>query len=407
MARDGMINVAQRVLEFVQKDAELAALITSGDRRVAKMGLTTFNRQNTIRSQLVAHTWRKIGRQVLAMHPGVVDEVKIAGGDKIPGEILRVLPYMNPLIIFDEPPVFRSWVRPGDTHRQTRSEEANMRLLGFFTFGSSIVATREGGPDSNTVPDIRDMNAAPFSKDSMIRYEQRIHSTTDADADRFGMLLIFEVLDKWGNIIDWECNTVTVFFSDTMTLAETVDAIMTRFHFDAEHMSERELKLARRWMRQVLSIAMGSLFYLCSTTLEAEKVPAKAVAKRMPKHLSRRPLSMYRVGWTYGAAVTRIRQDRSRAAPSEMGDERHQQDPQHRRSHFKMQWYGPRDQPRCNTVHGSCSCGGQHAQLIFVSAYWTHVERLGEQGVNVARKVTSLGKNEPRQSLETALTAGD
>lgn len=406
MARDGMINVAQRVLEFIQKDAEMAALITSGDRRVAKLGLTTFNRQNTIRSQLVAHTWRKIGRQVLAMHPGVVDEVKIAGGDKIPGEILRVLPYMNPLIIFDEPPVFRSWVRPGDTHRQTRSEEANMRLLGFFTFGSSIVATRdtEIARDSIALPD----ESVPGPKVGTVRYEQRIHSTTDTDADRFGMLLIFEVLDKWGNVIDWECNTVTVFFSDTMTLSETVDAIMTRFHFDASHMSERELKLARRWMRQVLSIAMGSLFYLCSTTLEAQQVPAKTVAKKMARHsLGRRPLSMYRVGWTYGAAVTRIRADRSRVAPSEMQDERHRQDPQHRRSHFKMQWYGPRDRERCKTVHGSCSCGGQHAQLIFVSAYWTHIERLGEQGVNVARKVPTLGKNEPRQSLETALTAGE
>jgi hypothetical protein len=403
MPDNGMINVAQRILEFVQKDAELAHAITTGDRRVAKMGMTTFNRQNTIRSQLVAHTWRKIGRQVLAMHPGVVDEVKIAGGDKIPGEILRVLPYMNPLVIFDEPPLFRSWVRPGDTHRATRSEEAHMRLLGFFTFGASVVATHDSTTEGS-VPDIPTLDGK--SSPGLIRYEQRIHSTSDTDADRFGMLLIFEVLDKWGNIIDWECNTVTVFFSDTMTLADTVDAILTRFHFDATHMSDRELKLARRWMRQVLSIAIGSLFYLCSTTLEAQQVPSKTVAKRIPKHLSRRPLSMYRVGWTYGAAVSRIRRSRDRAAPSGMDDERHQQDPQHRRSHFKMQWYGPRDRERCNTVHGSCSCGGQHAQLIFVSAYWTHVERLGDQGVNTARKVKSLGKSEPRQSLEAALTTG-
>lgn len=371
-----MIAVAQRMLELVNADGKIAQLVAEGDPRTSY--LDSFSRQNIMRTQMVSSTWRKIGRQVLAMHPAVVDEVRVASSDKVPGEILRTLPYLNPLVIYDEPPIFKTWVRAGDQHRLTPKDESSMRLLGFFTFGTSTVTV--AGPNG------------------MSRVEQRIYPTTDQDADRFGLLLMLEVLDEWGKVVDVEFNTMTLYFSDSLTLAETVDSLIERFHFDSQltqddGISEAKQKQMRRWLRDVLSTVVGSLFYLCSTVLEAEKVPAKTVAKKMTnKRIARQQMSMYRVGWTMGGALTRARQDRNRANPSEQGDLRHQQDPQHRRAHFKMQPYGP---------------GRSLRKLILVQPYWTHIERLGAEGVNTARRVPSLGKNEPRESMRTALETGE
>ena len=348
------IAAAQRILEITHNDGQLAELITARDPRVRH--LDSFVRQNILRTALVYQAWKKIGRQVLAMHPEVVDEVKVASSDRIPGEVLRVLPYMNPMVVFADPPVFSSWVeRPqADPHG-----ERAMRLLGFYTYGTVETVGQN----------VRDMH-------------QYILATNDTDANRFGMLLIFEVLDGRGEVVDVELNSITLYFAHTMTLAETVDALVARYHWN----EDTDTKAARRWMRQVMSIVVGCLFYLCSTTLEAEKVPAKAV-KHLGRGIVRKPLSFYRVGWTIGAALTRYRQSRLNST-STQADITHQQDPQHRRGHFKMQ---------------PCGKGRLERKLIYVSPYWTHVERLGEEGVNTARNVPSDGRGEARDSVRTVL----
>lgn len=364
------INSAQIILQAVQNEAVIAQLITEGDRRAT--GLNTFNKQNIIRTQLVKHAWQRIGRQVLAMHPGVVDEVKVASSDKIPGDVLRVLPYMNPLVIYAEPPVFKSWLGPGEKHQLTQRTESAMRLLGFFTYGTSNVSIRE--------------------PDGRFRTEQRVYPTNAPEADRFGMMLILEALDGTGKVIDLEFNSMTLRFGQTLTLSETVEDLMSRYQWDTpQHESDGKHETRhRKWMRDVLSVVVGSLFYLCSTTLEAEQVPPRSVAKRVNKKIIRKPFSLYQVGWTTGSALTRYRQSRkSNWSESEQGDIAHQQDPQHRRSHFKLQPCGP---------------GRKDRKLIFVSAYWTHVERLGEVGVNTARTVPMPnGKGSVRESTRTAM----
>ncbi len=357
------IQSAQRILAALDEEAPVAQMIADRDPRMAQ--LNAFNRQNIIRTQLVGAQWRKIGRQTLMMDPTIVEEVRVATSDKIPGEVLRTLPYISPLVIYPEPPTFTSWVKPGETHRLTNDkDEAGARLLGFFTYGTGQVQVNE---------DILHQDAVKPG----VRIEQRIYATTAPEADRFGMMLIFEVLNKAGEVIDIEFNSVSVFFHKTLTLAEQVEDLMTRFRWDDGGNSSTD-KRERKWMRQVLSVVMGSLFYLCSTTLEAEKVPAKAAIK-LSKGISRKPLSLYRVGWTTGAALTRYRQAR-KAGWKESGqpDITHQRDPEHRRSHFKMQPYGPRNSLR---------------KLIFINAYWTHVERLGEMGMNTSHRVPTTGSH--------------
>lgn len=378
---------AQSILEAVQGEASIAHMIASSDPQISKLG--PFDRQNIVRTQLVKHAWQKIGRQVLAMHPAVVEEVAVASSDRIPGEVLRVLPYMNPLVIFAEPPVFKSWLSQGKAHPSYATSarrlpegyrtESAMRLLGFFTYGTKDVQINE--------PILHKDNVKPG-----VRVEQRIYPTNAPEADRFGMMLVLEALDAQGKVIDLEFNSMTIFFDRTLTLGEMVDDLMGRYHwaddsaYDVGKVGPNKNR-HRKWMREVLSVVIGSLFYLCSTTLEAEAVPRTYTAKRIPKSISRKPLSLYKVGWATGAALTRYRQERDDRWSSEQDDLGHQQDPQHRRSHFKMQPYGPNKSLR---------------KLIFVSAYWTHVERLGEAGVNIARGVPQVdGKGSTRQSVKT------
>lgn len=366
---NGAIASAQRMLEAIKAEQGIAQLITDNDPRTHH--LSSFDRQNIVRTQGVFDIWKKIGRQVLAMHPAIVDEVKVASSDKIPGEILRVLPYMNPLVVFSEPPEFKTWVKSGQ-HKMTKGQEDRTRLLGFFTYGTRTYGYDAEGNTSG-VEDRESGGIYPSTGTTSVR--QKIYSTTDPEANRFGMLLVLEVLDAQGRQIDIELNNMTIYFDQTATLSETVDSMMGRYHW-----SEDDPKAEahhRKWMRQIMSTCLGSLFYLCSTTLEAEKVPAKAT-KALGKNITRKPLSLYRVGWTTGAALTRFRQGSSRSLePSVIGDLTHQRDPEHRRSHFKMQPYGPARSLR---------------RLIFVSAYWTHKERLGEEGINTARSVPRVGR---------------
>lgn len=349
------IHSAQRILESLQQDHAAADAYMRSDQ------LDVYAKQNVQRSKLITQLWRKIGRQVLAIHPEVVEEVKLASSDKVPGEILRVLPYINPLVVYADPPVFPSW----------RNKKEKTRLLGFLTCGLTNLQVNQ--------------------IDEVPRYEQRIYATTDPDANRFAVLVVMEVLDEIDRVIDTEFNTLTFYYDQALTLAEMAEQVLSRFHF-YDGAGSVSPALGKKWMRDMLSTIIGSLFYLCSTTLEAEPVPAKTVAKKIPKRIVRQPLSLFKVGWTTGAALTRFRQSRAGVAPSEQDDLGHQQDPQHRRAHFKMQPYGP---------------GMALRKLIFVSAYWTHLERLGVEGVNTSRVVPRVnGKGAARDSVDTVLKMG-
>jgi hypothetical protein len=161
-----------------------------------------------------------------------------------------------------------------------------------------------------------------------------------------------------------------------------VDDQVERFTFAVGSATE----LKRAWVTEVYKILVGTMLYLCSTVLDAERVPT-VTTKHLAKTIARKPLSFYRVGWTLGAALTKYRQAQSRGEGSQQGDLAHQQDPQHRKCHFRMQWYGPRSAHACELMRNTCDCDGRHREWIFIAPYWTHRERLGVAGINTVRRV--------------------
>lgn len=58
--------------------------------------------------------------------------------------------------------------------------------------------------------------------------------------------------------------------------------------------------------------------------------------------------------------------------PSQQLKPGYEQDPQHRRAHFKVVWTGE---------------GSMVPKTVFIEPYWTHREKLGVSGVNTVRRV--------------------
>ena len=161
-------------------------------------------------------------------------------------------------------------------------------------------------------------------------------------------------------------------YGDPLTLKEFAQACAENYRWNRDTVGRKRETV--RLMGEVMQQAIGAVLYLCSTVIEIERVsPKKVVAKYSNKAISRKPLSLYRVGWTTGAALSRIRADRARAHPSDQpGIEHQQQDPQHRKAHFKMQPYGP---------------GNSLRRVTYISPYWTKRHLLGEYGIQTVRKV--------------------
>ena len=288
--------------------------------------------------------WRHEGRQTMAMHPELVDEIRLSTSDKLYREALRALPYINPLVVFPAgDQVMVGW-KSGAQERH--------RLLGFFTYG---------------------LSSHPQTHPSLILQENHLDwmvNTSDPDATYIVILLISEVINEIGEVIDIEVASISIpFDEEPMTLKEMVTDGVQRYAWN----DSVDPVAAEKWYAQVLKVCLGSLFYLASTVTDVERVPAKVVAKRSNKAISRKPMSMYQVGWTIGASLSKARaQRRASLSPSQQSDLTHQQDPQHRKAHFKMQPYGP---------------GNSLRRYTYISPYWTHRERLGIQGLNTARRV--------------------
>ena len=296
--------------------------------------------------------WESVGRQVLAIHPGLVESIQFAGSSKIVPEVFRTLPYINPMIVYPDPP---------DLFSHTKGEK--MRLLGMICYGKTafpkerIVSTHDPEAVSMCVEMIIEVTGKKLSNSNPSNwrdgwYEEEGWEATDGETGAV-----------------FECNYISFpMTGKPYTLNEVVDEVLSKFYWTK---GDQEMAVRKKFMRGIIKLAIGSIMYLCSTTLEAEQVPRKTVLKSM-NPIPRKPFSFYRVGWNIGAAISRSRANIDIENPSTQAKPGFEQDPQHRKAHFKTVWTGP---------------GSMTPKTVFVAPYWTHLEKLGVAGVNTVRKV--------------------
>lgn len=293
----------------------------------------------------------------------------MASSSSFPMELLRALPYLNPMVIYSDPPELRSWRAGVTPERWANYTESTMRLVGFFLSGSRHFGERlkpKGFGSSE--------KAIAFVKDDVCE-------THDPTAEALGVVALFDILDPSGASIDYEVASLSIGMVGEATLEEIVQMQVERFEFlsDTPMTADRET-----WVREVYQILLGTVLYLCSTTLDVEKVPASAT-RHLAGTAARKPLSLYRVGWKIGQALSKYRREGTSGESTGRGG---QQRPCHRKCHFRMQWYGPVGAPKCSKMRGTCQCGGRHREWIFIAPYWTHRELLGESGDNTVRRVS-------------------
>jgi hypothetical protein len=349
-----------RIAEQLQRTFDGESWITREVTELSDKQLSSIpihQAQNMIRDAIVNKRWKEIGRQCLSVHPELAAEVALAASDTVYPEVFRAMPYMNPMVVYPDAPASPGWCL-GE----------KVRVIGFWCYTLARGGTVEHGRIQ-----------ADSLRDLVEKLERATRTTSDVDSDTLGLLVVVEVLDEAGRHKDLEINGYTVWLDQPKTLSQMVDGVMERFQWEEDNVptgTHPHDRKRRAYTRRIAAQVIGTLLYLCSTTLDSEPVPMSAVRRASTLKQSRRhPLSLFRVGWTVGTALSKYRAasgiERS-DTPSVQGDLGHQQDPQHRRAHFKIVWTGP---------------GRSVPKLAFVSAYWTHRELLGEEGTNTLRPV--------------------
>lgn len=262
--------------------------------------------------------WESVGRQVLAIDSELVRSIRFSDSTAVVPQVFNTLPYNNPMVTFPDPPML-----PAPSGRP------EMGLIGFICLGLSSAG---------------------------------VVDTCDPDCGRIVFVAILGDPNSPGHEASMYMIQVPA-VGDAMTLDE--------FAEDAT----RKLRMVggpppgeddARFIRELSKILIGSLMYLCSTTLDAETVPRRAVQKSLSGN-TRKPFVLTRVGWKIGAALSARRASGGRATGT--GNE---QGPQHRKAHFKTVWTGP---------------GRSIPKTVFIHPYWTKRDEIEKTHVATVRRV--------------------
>jgi hypothetical protein len=320
------LKLAQRVVEAARTESNAYAEALEVSKFSRLPADVEANMDNWQRSHAILGNWEGVGRKVLAIDDELVSLLRYSSSSKVEPAVFRTLPYINPMVVFPSPPVLPSRVK-GETYT----------LLGFFAAASRGV-------------------------------ERELTSTHDPGADSFFAYCIVRI-DRDDGTSDIEFDyTSFPLVGAPFTMKECVDCVLNGFVWMERGGDEPSQP---KFMRELMTLIIGSVMYLCSTTLEAEKVPRKALLKHFPSG-NKPPFSMYRVGWQIGAALSAARKTVTVDDPSQQTKPGYEQDPQHRRAHFKTVWTGK---------------GSMTPKLVFIAPYWTHLEKLGKSGVNTVHGV--------------------
>jgi len=283
----------------------------------------------------VEKLWRSQGRQVLAMHPELTAEVRMATSAKIEPEVFRTLPYREPLVVF-----------PGGIEIPSWKDHEQMRCLGFFTHGRIDRSDRFDVRPGATLDEVFDEAVT-------------ITSTHDPDSQAFSVIIVNLVTGQRDPILEY--NRVTFPLSGPITLKEIIDQKVANYGWDDKRVNDwrdGDTIAQQAFMRSQLAAMLGTVMYLCSTVLDAESVPVSRI-KRAWGDTTRKPPNLINVGWRIGPALSAARaESRTKQASDQPG---RTLPPHQRRAHFKTVWTG-----RGRTV----------PKTVFIAPYWVHKDQM-------------------------------
>lgn len=324
------IGVAEEFLALLADDVRQAAEIAD---LVGMDNLPAERQYHVLGAELNDHIgglWRSEGRQIMIMHPELVAAVGAAKGDVV-AEVLRALPYRNPLVCL------------GDPIQVATDPDAGTvgHLAGFFCFGRSDTGDYAG--------------------------TEALIGTHDPDSIRFGVLALITIRDQQtGELIDAEFNRLSIPLSaQPQDIAALSADIVRRGHFTDFNGNRSG---ASEYIEIALRHILGTLMYLCSTTLDTETIPSSRARKVKTGAIARnKPPKLLKVGWRLGPALTNVRREVEASRGTGTG---RKQRPQQRSAHFKIVW----------TEKGRTT-----PRLTFIAPYMTGAKGLTENTMHIAR----------------------
>lgn len=287
--------------------------------------------------------WRREGRQVLAIHPDLLAEVQMATSTKIEPEIYRTIPFLNPLVVFAKPPEVQSW----------SNENEVTRVLGFFIHGRNYSE-----------------RLVSHELDKMLNNGELVLSSHDPDMQKLGLVIITEIFDKeTGDSKTFEYNRTSLDLTKPQSIDEISNELVLKYNWVDMGIGTGATRQSReKFMRDIYSLALGSILYLCSTVLDAEVIPKSRVQRVMGK--GRKPMKLTNIGWKIGPALSRLRRE---------AGERHKSTPtgrvmppHMRKCHFRVVWTGQ---------------GRTVPRTVFVAPHWVNKHLLDTNGSPTVRAV--------------------
>ena len=330
------VSMANRMTDLAEHELELIRIAT--ERRRAP-GLAPDSRDEV--DQILASSsvcyevyrnWRHFGRHTVGIHPDLYDELSLAGSSRVPGEVLWALPYRNPMVVYPHAPL----VDLGDYGRR--------RLLGFYLSGLSRTEPIALGGDPALLAGV-------------------IADTHDRSTVALRLTLYTEVLDEQGRAVDYETFYYSVPRSGADTFAELCEQIsqrLLRYGGARPNLGDGAALTQADLLAKMLEPVLATVFYLCSTTVDAQPVSKTIVRRRTPK--KRKPVDLVHVGWRIGPELSRLRRASVATSPRDAGGPARQQRPHQRRCHFALRWTGP---------------GRTVPRTVFIAPFWVHPELLG------------------------------
>lgn len=328
------IGCAERMLDAIKDNNEDLVKLRQAltERQIMGNQKVQYSLSSGQMIEEIGKAWSQHGRQVLSIHPDLLNEIRTADSAKIPPEVFATLPYINPMVIFPHPVDF------GEVNGEW------IKMHGFICYG--LKHTGYNMPETERI------------LGSMIKFRGDLSNTDDPLNNKLGFCAVLEVRGQGRSIYDYM--RLSLPLDGERTVKEMIETLKYVFQWTSAPGGDPERKVL---LEGIFKVCVGSLLYLCGQTLDVEIIPRIRTRKMNLKGVIRKPIELTHVGWRIGPALKSARQRFLEYGEEEgrgPGSGRPQM-PHQRRAHFKTVWTGK---------------GRKTPKTAFISPYWVHKEML-------------------------------